>query len=104
MKEDIINLCKEIKINNKCNGCGGKHNNYTCFYCGNENYFLKELEGKLINILNNYTSFDDDILMSLFSIKSLNISIVDNILKENNFYEKLNNKYMEICNKIDNNL
>lgn len=103
MKKEIINLCNEIKNNNKCDGCAGKHNNYTCIYCGNESIVLKELEGKLIAILSGDINLDEDILMSLYSIKSLKIDVINKLLEENKYEEKLYNKYADICNKIDNN-
>ena len=67
MKEEVINLCNVIKINNKCNGCGGKFNNYTCIYCGNGSEILEELENKLVSILSSDITLDEDIFIWLFN-------------------------------------
>lgn len=104
MKEEIIKLCQSIKENNRCENCTGRFDNHTCIYCGNESETLKELISKLTTILDNIT-IDNEILINLYSIKSLNVEKVNKILNENNYEEKLKSKYSEICNKInDNNL
>ena len=53
MNKEIIDLCMQINANNKCDSCSGRFNNHTCIYCGNESTILKELENKLIYILQN---------------------------------------------------
>jgi len=100
MNKEIIDLCMQINANNKCDSCSGRFNNHTCIYCGNESTILKELENKLIYILQNNFILNEDVLMSLYTIKSLKINLVDKILKENNYEEKLENKYLEIINKV----
>ena len=84
--DEIIRLCKEIKDNKKCLGCGvSKYDGCECIYCGRINEKLKLLVDKLISVLNNTTDFDNKTLINLFNIKDLNIKEVNAILDRYNF-------------------
>ena len=89
----IIELCNDIKENKKCTGCGAsKYNNCECIYCGNINYNLKKLVSKLNDALNNVKKIDNNVLVSLYNIRDLDIKEINNILGRYNFDSVINDK------------
>ena len=100
MKEDIIKICDEIRINNKCNGCGGGYDNHTCRYCGNDSQILKKLIDELNLKLDNLKEYDYDILNALYSIKTVNIRIVNDLIKKTNYEEELKDRYEYIFDMV----
>lgn len=90
---NIIELCNNIKENKKCTGCGAsKYNNCECIYCGNINYNLKKLVSKLNDALNNVKKIDNNVLVSLYNIRDLDIKEINNILGRYNFDSVINDK------------
>lgn len=90
---NIIELCNDIKENKKCTGCGAsKYNNCECIYCGNINYNLKKLVSKLNDALNNVKKIDNNVLVSLYNIRDLDIMEINNILGRYNFDSVINDK------------
>lgn len=96
MKEDIIRLCSEIRANSKCDGCGGECDNHTCKYCGKENQILDRLIMELCSKLVELNAYDDDILKSLYSIRDLNIKMVNDLINYNNYGTELKERYNNI--------
>ncbi len=99
MERNIVQICDEIKNNSKCTSCGGSFDNSTCMYCGNKNTTLENLIGELKNEI-SIRQVNDDILNSLYSIRNLEINEVNNIIIENNYGKKLENKYKDIHSRI----
>ena len=100
MKKNIIRICNEIKSNNSCNGCGGDFNNHTCRYCGDESLVLKDLINELMSNLESLSDCNSDVLNALYSIRGLNIKVVNDLLNNYNYEEELENQYKEIFNAV----
>ncbi len=99
MEEKITKLCKEILNNNHCPNCAGTYEGSSCRFCGHESEILKNLENELISCLSDGLIINENILKSLYSIRTLKISKVTEILSQYHFTEVLESKYQEIASK-----
>lgn len=100
MKEEIIRLCELIKENLLCVGCGAvKQHDGSCKHCGAEDLEFKSIVDSLVKYLSN-CQLDEDILLSLYSIRFLNCTEVHFILNNCDYNKFINNKIVEVRTKL----
>ena len=93
MKKEIIRLCSEIKLNNRCKGCGGNFTKFTCKYCGGESKELEKLIEELCSRLVEFDDYDIEVVNALYSIKGLGISQVNELIAQKKMEEELHRRY-----------
>lgn len=110
MIEEIINVCKNIKSISKCRSCGGSIKQDTCIFCGTKNNELTELISKLKNLISDFrnqpslsnTTRVNDLFNYLYSINSLEIPSVNQLLSDVNYHKLLEEQFQGITKKINN--
>lgn len=120
MSNEIIDLVSKIKekynsknngkdINsNICQSCGGDVIDSVCQFCG----LLNEDLNTLIEKLNNRLDYIDtskvnqmsDVMNAIYTLKKFNIEKVNALLLKTNYEEIIKNKYLDISNKINNDI
>lgn len=109
MIEEIINVCKNIKSISKCSACGGSYKLDTCIFCGTKNSELTELISKLKNLISDFrnqpslsnTTRVNDLFNYLYSINSLEIPSVNQLLSDVNYHKLLEEHFQVIAKKVN---
>ncbi len=96
--DEVKKICDEIIKHNKCPNCGGVFEQATCIYCGSVSDDMQKLQAKLTSILEK-TNINEEILMCLYSLKSIKIPLVDKILEDNNCKERFMQRYSYVLKK-----
>ena len=96
MEDMIINICQELKTLKQCPVCGGTILKGVCDSCGMVNDRYTELCQELKNQLTN-TSITVDIFIELVNILDLDISFVNEIVKQNkeNIFNLIRTEYQK---------
>lgn len=98
LRKNIIRICDEIKNKNKCSGCGGSFDYYTCKYCGSEDLGMKSLIDELTKCLDVFNNYDSEMLDILYTIRDVNIRGVNDLIKRYNYEEVLRDRYSSVLN------
>ena len=98
LRKNIIRICDEIKNKNKCSGCGGSFDYYTCKYCGSEDLGMKSLIDELTKCLDVFNNYDSEMLDILYTIRDVNVDIVNDLIKRYNYEEVLRDRYSSVLN------
>lgn len=91
MEEQVIEICKKLRNIDKCCLCGGSYRNGICIYCGRENQEIGYLSFSLEKFINKLpidvflNSGLNNILTVLYSIRKMDIPIVDKIMLTTNY-------------------
>lgn len=109
MEQEIINVCKKIKSISKCSACGGSYKLDTCIFCGTKNSELTELISKLKNLISDFrnqpslsnTTRVNDLFNYLYSINSLEIPSVNQLLSDVNYHKLLEEHFQVIAKKVN---
>jgi len=106
MQEEIRELCDKLKNLDSCKTCGGTHQGGICMFCGKENqeiiYLSLQLEKKINNLTANLFGKEslNSILTSLYSIRTLDIPLVNKILLDFNYENTILKTHSYIQNNI----
>ena len=103
---DAMKIILEIKKNSRCPNCGGSFHNSTCIYCKSLNPLLeekiRELKDITDEVIKNINPTDEKFNIFLSALYAIdNIDFINDLLTKYDYFNKMDNFYQEIVERIE---